>query len=159
MLASNLIRSDSQWLIIVLLLSILYIHHHQIECSVFKLVRKKKFLEGFLVGFLIGSEYGNQKAGSRSPPPPPPLPPPAPSPIYGGGYGSSPDFGHSGLEYRSLMSSKKYDRNYWQRMQTRPRRHRQQRSNRKTKRIKKKISRIPFYLNWLTTQQEKQYIK
>ena len=81
MLASNLIRSDSQWLIIVLLLSILYIHHHQIECSVFKLVRKKKFLEGFLVGFLIGSEYGNQKAGSRSPPPPPPLPPPAPSPI------------------------------------------------------------------------------
>lgn len=88
MLASNFLRSNShQCLIIVLLLllliSILNIPQHQIECSVFKLVRKKKFLEGFLVGFLIGSEYGNQKAGSRPPPPPPPPPQPHPLPSLG----------------------------------------------------------------------------
>ncbi|KAF7492792.1 hypothetical protein SSS_07111 [Sarcoptes scabiei] len=34
--------------------------------SIFKLLRKKKFLEGFLVGFLIGSEYASQKSTPKS---------------------------------------------------------------------------------------------
>jgi len=35
-----------------------------IEC-LFKLVKKKKFMEGFLVGFLVGNEYALHKSPSK----------------------------------------------------------------------------------------------
>lgn len=34
-----------------------------IEC-IFKMVKKKKFMEGFLVGFLVGNEYAAHKTPS-----------------------------------------------------------------------------------------------
>lgn len=38
-----------------------------VEC-LFKLVKKKKFMEGFLVGFLVGNEYAAHKSPGKAAP-------------------------------------------------------------------------------------------
>lgn len=61
---------SKQTIVLVLVCGLCLLHLlPPVEC-LFKLLKKKKFLEGFLVGFLIGNEF----AGKKGSPKPPPMP-------------------------------------------------------------------------------------